>query len=138
MQQDLRQTPAALDPLHLGQDAHVDELCESGTELLAGVLQFFSLGLFSFCAFQLFLRAFYAMQDTRTPALINLFAVGLNTAVNFLYYRYLGVEGLALGHAETLNWDDTWKPRGPTTSLGTVTMWRHNFDPASRVDISNQ
>jgi len=69
------------------------------TELLAGVLQFFSLGLFSFCAFQLFLRAFYAMQDTRTPALINLFAVGLNTAVNFLYYRYLGVEGLALGHA---------------------------------------
>jgi putative peptidoglycan lipid II flippase len=69
------------------------------TELLAGVLQFFSLGLFSFCAFQLFLRAFYAMQDTRTPALINLFAVGLNTAVNFLYYRYLKVEGLALGHA---------------------------------------
>ena len=39
------------------------------------------------------------MQDTRTPALINLFAVGLNTAVNFLYYRYLKVEGLALGHA---------------------------------------
>lgn len=69
------------------------------TELLAGVLEFFSLGLFSFCAFQLFLRAFYAMQDTRTPALINLFAVGLNTAVNFIYYRYLKVEGLALGHA---------------------------------------
>jgi putative peptidoglycan lipid II flippase len=71
------------------------------TELLAGVLQAFSIGLFSFCAFQLFLRGFYAMQDTRTPALINIFAVGLNTAVNFLYFRYLdlGVEGLALGHA---------------------------------------
>jgi putative peptidoglycan lipid II flippase len=69
------------------------------TELLAGVLQFFSLGLFSFCAFQLFLRAFYAMQDTRTPALINVAAVALNTAVNFIYYRYLRVEGLALGHA---------------------------------------
>jgi putative peptidoglycan lipid II flippase len=25
--------------------------------------------------------------------------VALNTAVNFIYYRYLGVEGLALGHA---------------------------------------
>jgi putative peptidoglycan lipid II flippase len=71
------------------------------TELLAAVLRAFSIGLFSFCAFQLFLRGFYAMQDTRTPALINIFAVGLNTAVNFLYFRYLdlGVEGLALGHA---------------------------------------
>jgi putative peptidoglycan lipid II flippase len=69
------------------------------TELLARVLQVFSIGLFSFCAFQLLLRAFYAMQDTRTPALINVFAVGLNTAVNFIYFRYLRVEGLALGHA---------------------------------------
>jgi putative peptidoglycan lipid II flippase len=69
------------------------------TELLAHVLQVFSVGLFSFCAFQLLLRAFYAMQDTRTPALINILAVGLNTAVNFLYFRYLKVEGLALGHA---------------------------------------
>ncbi len=69
------------------------------TELLAKVLQAFSIGLFSFCAFQLFLRGFYAMQDTRTPALINIFAVALNTAVNFLYFRYLRVEGLALGHA---------------------------------------
>ena len=72
---------------------------KQSTELLARVLQFFSLGLFSFCAFQLFLRAFYAIQDTRTPAIINLLAVGLNTAVNFVYYRYLRVEGLALGHA---------------------------------------
>lgn len=71
------------------------------TELLARVLQLFSVGLFSFCAFQLLLRAFYAMQDTRTPALINIGAVALNTAVNFVYFRYLdlGVEGLALGHA---------------------------------------
>ena len=69
------------------------------TKLLADVLELFSVGLLSFCVFQLFLRAFYAMQDTRTPAIINLFAVGLNTAVNFIYYRYLKVEGLALGHA---------------------------------------
>jgi putative peptidoglycan lipid II flippase len=69
------------------------------TELLASVLTFFAFGLFSFSTFQLLLRAFYAMQDTRTPAVINLFAVGLNTAVNFVYFRYLKVEGLALGHA---------------------------------------
>jgi putative peptidoglycan lipid II flippase len=69
------------------------------TELVAHLLQLFSLGMVSFCAFQLLLRAFYAMQDTRTPALINLAAVALNTVVNLIYFRYLGVEGLALGHA---------------------------------------
>ncbi len=69
------------------------------TELLASVLTFFALGLFSVSAFMLFLRAFYAMQDTRTPMLINVFAVGLNTAVNFAYFPVLGVKGLALGHA---------------------------------------
>jgi putative peptidoglycan lipid II flippase len=61
----------------------------------------FALGLFSFSLFQLLLRAFYSMQDTRTPALINIAAVSLNTAVNFLYFFtfHLGVRGLALGHA---------------------------------------
>ena len=69
--------------------------------LVAAVLKFFSLGLFSFAAFQLLLRAFYSMQDTRTPALINIAAVTLNTAVNFLFFFTfdLGVRGLALGHA---------------------------------------
>jgi putative peptidoglycan lipid II flippase len=69
------------------------------TDLLAGVLQVFSIGLFSFCVFQLELRAFYAMQDTRTPALINLFAVGINTVADLVFVRFFNVEGLALGHA---------------------------------------
>jgi putative peptidoglycan lipid II flippase len=69
------------------------------TLLVAHLLVLFSLGLLSFCLFQLLLRAFYAMQDTRTPALINLAAVALNTVVNLIYFRYLRVEGLALGHA---------------------------------------
>jgi putative peptidoglycan lipid II flippase len=66
---------------------------------VAGVLRFFAIGLFSFSAFQLLIRAFYAMQDSRTPALVNVAAVGLNTAVNFLFFHLLGVKGLALGHA---------------------------------------
>jgi putative peptidoglycan lipid II flippase len=69
------------------------------TELVSGMLRVFSLGLFQFSTFMLFLRAFYAMQDTRTPALINVFAVGLNTAANFALFPLLGVPGLALGHA---------------------------------------
>jgi putative peptidoglycan lipid II flippase len=69
--------------------------------LVADLLVLFSLGLFSFSSFQLMLRAFYAMQDTRTPALINVAAVALNTIVNLIYFFGfdLGVQGLALGHA---------------------------------------
>jgi putative peptidoglycan lipid II flippase len=69
------------------------------TEVIAHLLVFFSIGLFPFSCFQLLLRAFYAMQDTRTPAKINIVAVALNVVVDLIYFRYLKVEGLALGHA---------------------------------------
>jgi putative peptidoglycan lipid II flippase len=39
------------------------------------------------------------MQDTRTPALVNVFAVTISTAANFALFPVLGVQGLALGHA---------------------------------------
>jgi len=55
--------------------------------------------LFSFSLFQLLLRSFYAMQDTKTPALINIAAVTLNVIVNFIYFPLFGVKGLALGNA---------------------------------------
>jgi putative peptidoglycan lipid II flippase len=69
--------------------------------LIAGVLSAFALGLFSFSVFQLLLRAYYAMQDTRTPALVNVGAVSLNVAANVALAvgLGLGVRGLALGHA---------------------------------------
>lgn len=74
---------------------------QEDTELVSGILVFFALGLFSFSLFQLLLRAFYAMQDTRTPALVNIAAVSVNTLVNLVYFfpLHLGVRGLALGHA---------------------------------------
>jgi putative peptidoglycan lipid II flippase len=69
------------------------------TRLVAGVLVFFATGLFSFSTFQLLLRAFYAMQDTRTPFLINVAAVAVNTTLNVALFPVLDVRGLALGHA---------------------------------------
>ena len=62
---------------------------------------FFAIGLFAFSAFQLLLRASYAMQDTRTPALVNVAAVAVNVLVDLLFFFVLdlGVPGLALGHA---------------------------------------
>jgi putative peptidoglycan lipid II flippase len=72
---------------------------KESTELVAGVLKFFVLGLVPFSLFQLFLRAFYALQDTKTPFLINCGAVALNTAINIPMFAWLGVRGLAAGHA---------------------------------------
>ena len=72
---------------------------EEGTTLVAEVLRFFVLGLVPFSLFQLFLRAFYALQDTKTPFLVNCGAVALNTAINIPMFEWLGVKGLAAGHA---------------------------------------
>ncbi len=67
--------------------------------LVAGVLRFFVLGLVPFSLFQLTLRAFYALQDTKTPFLVNCGAVTLNAAVNVPLFGLLQVRGLAAGHA---------------------------------------
>ncbi len=96
--------PASIGYLVLGEPI-IDFLLKRGVltsesvTLVAGVLRFFVLGLVPFSLFQLFLRAFYAMQDTKTPFIINCFAVFLNTAINVPMYMWLGVKGLAAGHA---------------------------------------
>jgi putative peptidoglycan lipid II flippase len=68
--------------------------------LLLGV---FALGLVPFSAYQLQLRAFYAMQDTRTPTLINLGVNATLVVVDVVLYVLLPDElkvvGLAAGHA---------------------------------------
>ena len=69
-------------------------------EAIARTLQAFAIGLPFFSAFQLLTRTFYSMQDTRTPALVNVGAAFVNVGANFLYLA-LGwnLPGLALGHA---------------------------------------
>ncbi len=69
------------------------------TRLIVDVLTFLVLGLVQFSLFQVLTRAFYAMQDGRTPFLINAAVIGLNIAINLPMYRWLGVPGLAAGHA---------------------------------------
>jgi putative peptidoglycan lipid II flippase len=70
---------------------------QHSTELVATVLRFFVLGLVPFSIFQLLSRAFYAMQDTKTPFLINCYAVGTNIVIDFPLFFAMGVKGLALG-----------------------------------------
>jgi putative peptidoglycan lipid II flippase len=75
---------------------------EESTSLLIPVLMVFVIGLVPFSTFQLVLRAFYALQDTRTTFLVNLVAVGVNVVLNLLLFNLLPerwkIPGLALGH----------------------------------------
>jgi putative peptidoglycan lipid II flippase len=67
------------------------------------VLVAFAVGLVPFAMFQLLLRAFYALHDTRTPALINVVATVVNIGLDIGLYMTLPtgwrVVGLALGFA---------------------------------------
>ncbi|MCW2571466.1 MAG: integral rane protein MviN [Frankiales bacterium] len=72
-------------------------------QFIGTLLAVFAFGLVPFSAYQLQLRAFYAMADTRTPTLINLSVNVTLVIVDVALYNVLPaplkVVGLAAGHA---------------------------------------
>jgi putative peptidoglycan lipid II flippase len=69
------------------------------SELLARMLQLFAIGLLPFSLFLLFLRAFYARQDARTPMLVNLALNAVFIAATVALFPSIDVRGLALAHS---------------------------------------
>jgi putative peptidoglycan lipid II flippase len=73
----------------------------NSTVLLTRTMVMFVLGLLPFSTFQLVLRAFYALQNTRTTFLVNLIATSVSVLANLLLFWLLPrpwkVPGLALG-----------------------------------------
>jgi len=69
--------------------------------LIARTLQGFAIGLPFFSAFQLITRTYYATQDSRTPALVNIGGAIVTIVVDVALVSAIGwdVPGLALGHA---------------------------------------
>jgi putative peptidoglycan lipid II flippase len=68
---------------------------------IAETLQGFAVGLLFFSSFQLLTRSFYATQDSRTPALVNVGAAAVNVLAAVVYTGPLdlGLFGMALAHA---------------------------------------
>jgi putative peptidoglycan lipid II flippase len=62
----------------------------------ADVLVAFMVGLLAYSTYLFMLRGFYALQDTRTPFWLNCLENGLNIALAFALYAWIGVRGLAL------------------------------------------
>jgi putative peptidoglycan lipid II flippase len=73
----------------------------SNARLTGATLAAFALGLVPFSAFQLQLRAFLALRDSRTPALVNVAVTAVNVLADLVLYVALPprdkVVGLALG-----------------------------------------
>lgn len=67
----------------------------AGAERAAVTTAVLALGLPGFCAFQLFVRSFQSMQNTRTPFFLYLLENGLNIVLAFALWAPLGVRGLA-------------------------------------------
>jgi putative peptidoglycan lipid II flippase len=68
---------------------------------VADVLRLMAIGLVFFSSFSLFVRAFYALPDTRTPTMLNALSVVVQIGLSFPFFAWLGVRGLALAHASS-------------------------------------
>jgi len=69
---------------------------QSATDRTASTLLFFAIGLVGHIVVHVLTRAFYAMQDTRTPVAWAIVAVAINVPLMATLVGPMGVEGLAL------------------------------------------
>lgn len=67
------------------------------TIITAQTVGMFALSLFAQCLIPLLIRAFYAVQNTRTPLVITFFSTGISLLLSYILKDTLGVAGLALG-----------------------------------------
>jgi putative peptidoglycan lipid II flippase len=75
------------------------------TQLISWALLWYSAGLVGHCVVEILARAFYAMQDTKTPVLVGAVAMGLNVVFSILFSAWfarigwLPLGGLALANS---------------------------------------
>jgi putative peptidoglycan lipid II flippase len=79
------------------------------------VFAIFSLGLVPYMTFQLLLRVFYALHDSRTPMLIGVVVMAVNIAASLLALALLPVGHVVEGLAASF---------GVANITGTVLSWR--------------
>jgi putative peptidoglycan lipid II flippase len=87
----------------------------ASADYIGQVFAVFSLGLVPFMTFQLLLRVFYSLHDSRTPCFIGLATMTANIAMNLIALNTLPagrvVEGLAVGY-------------GLSNLIGAIVAWR--------------
>lgn len=69
------------------------------TELTAGALRCYAIGLVGYSLIKILAPAFYAVDDARTPARISVLSIAVNLGLCWLLVDRLAVRGLALSTA---------------------------------------
>ncbi len=72
---------------------------EHSVALTAWALPFYGLGLYFLAARDLLTRAFYALENTKTPVIIGAIGIGVYVLANWLLIPLLGHGGIALANA---------------------------------------
>ena len=65
--------------------------------MTSGALFFYSIGMLGFGLREVLARAFYSLQDTKTPAVNAAIAVVMNAIFSILLSKFMGISGLASG-----------------------------------------
>ena len=68
----------------------------SDTAMTSRILWFYAMGLCGFFSQQILTRAFYSMQDSKTPMKSALAAVAINVVLNLTLIWFIGTAGLSL------------------------------------------
>ena len=69
---------------------------EEAIQLTTSALSYYTLGIVGFGLRELYSRAFYALQDSKTPMINATIGVVINIVLNLLISQWLGIGGLAL------------------------------------------
>lgn len=64
--------------------------------MTGNALLYYSIGMIAFGLRDILSRAFYALQDTKTPMINGVISVVINIILNIILSKYLGIGGLAL------------------------------------------
>lgn len=72
------------------------EFTSRATAMTASALAYYSLGMVFYGMRDVLNKAFYSLQDTRTPMVNGMVTVGLNIIMNLIFVRFMAHNGLAL------------------------------------------
>ncbi len=77
------------------------EFTSHSTMLTSNALLFYSIGMIGYGLMEILNKAFYAMQDSKTPMKTSVVAILLNVALSLALVKYMGYTGLPLAASIT-------------------------------------
>jgi putative peptidoglycan lipid II flippase len=80
----------------------VNFIKNGGNALIAGILGALIVSIFCRCIFHIASRAFYAKQDTKTPFVVSIVAIGLNILLAVVFTTVFDMGAYGLAYAQSI------------------------------------